>query len=90
VARFTVRLTPRAGTDRIDGVDVSGELKVRVRAAPVDGSANAALVRLLADVLEVSVAEIEIVGGTRDRRKVIEVGEAAAGRLRVLWPRLIK
>jgi len=37
-----VRLVPRAGVDRIDGV-VEGALRVRVAAPPVDGAANAAL-----------------------------------------------
>ena len=44
-ARFAVRLTPRGGADRVDGV-LAGALRVRVAAAPVDGAANAALMAL--------------------------------------------
>lgn len=90
MARFTVRLTPRAGTDGIDGVDEGGVLKVRVRAAPAAGAANAALVRVLADALSVPLAEVEIIGGTRARRKVIEISEAGIGRLHELWPGLTR
>ncbi|MGA7426797.1 MAG: DUF167 family protein, partial [Rhodoplanes sp.] len=45
----TVRLTPRGGSDAIDGVETLADgravLKARVRAAPSDGAANAALSR---------------------------------------------
>ncbi|MGZ6270794.1 MAG: DUF167 domain-containing protein [Candidatus Limnocylindrales bacterium] len=47
--RFAVRLTPRAGADRVDGVGPEGQLLVRVRAAPAEGAANRALLRVLAD-----------------------------------------
>ena len=45
--KLHVRLTPRAAADRVEGweTDPAGRpvLRVRVRAAPVDGAANAAL-----------------------------------------------
>ena len=47
----TVRLTPKGGRDAVDGIETlsSGQtvLKLRVRAAPMEGQANAALARLL-------------------------------------------
>lgn len=50
--KIAVRLTPRGGRDGLDGVEVRDDgrpvLKARVRAAPEDGAANAALERLLA------------------------------------------
>jgi hypothetical protein len=49
---LTVRLTPKGGRDSVDGIEDTGDgravLKVRVRAAPSDGDANDALVRLIA------------------------------------------
>ena len=45
---LAVRLTPKGGRDSIDGVDTLADgtvvLKARVRAAPSEGEANAALV----------------------------------------------
>ena len=47
-----VRLTPKGGRDAIDGIeqlaDGTAVLKARVRAAPQDGDANAALQKLVA------------------------------------------
>ena len=44
---LTVRLTPKGGRDAIDGIEQMADgravLKVRVRAAPSEGEANAAL-----------------------------------------------
>jgi uncharacterized protein YggU (UPF0235/DUF167 family) len=51
--RFAVRLTPRGGADRVDGV-VDGALRVRVAAAAVDDAANRAMMRLIAAELEIA------------------------------------
>lgn len=46
-------------------------LKVRVAAPPVDGAANAELLRFLADLLGVSRARVQIVSGATARRKSV-------------------
>ena len=76
-----VRLTPRGGCDAIDGVERRADgrvvLKARVRAAPFDGQANAALCRLLADALNVAPRQVAVVAGATTRVKRIEIaGEA--------------
>jgi hypothetical protein len=45
--------------------------KVRVTAAPEDGKANAAVVRLLADTLALPVRDVEIVSGHASRDKTV-------------------
>lgn len=92
--RIAVRLTPRAGRDRIDGwadgADGARLLKVRVAPPPVDGAANAALVRLLAGALGVPKSAITIARGAGSRLKTVEIaGDAAAlaARLEVVAPR---
>ncbi len=77
MARLPVRLTPGASADRIDGweVDPDGRpvLKVRVRARPVEGEANAALILLLAKSLGVSRSAVSLARGGQSRLKMIEV-----------------
>jgi len=46
---------------------------VRVKAPPVDGAANKALVQLLAKALGKSKSEVVLVSGATARNKIIEV-----------------
>ena len=85
--RIGIRLTPRAGVDRIDGV-AGGMLRVRVAAAPVDGAANDALIRLLARELRVPRSGVELVSGARSRVKQLAVRGVDARDLRARWPDL--
>lgn len=78
-----VRLTPRGGRDALDGVETLADgrivLKARVRAAPTDGEANAALIRLLASELRLPRSQLAIVGGATARLKTVLLrGEVAA------------
>jgi uncharacterized protein (TIGR00251 family) len=84
VSRITVRLTPRASRDEVLGFQ--GEvLRVRVKAPPVEGRANEALLRLLAKVLEIPRSSLAIVWGQTSRDKIVAVDglEAAEVRRRV-------
>ena len=83
--RFTVRLTPRGGADRVDGVGEDGVLRARVAAPPVDGAANEALCRLLARELDVASKAVRVVQGQTARRKVLEA-DVEAARLAAAWP----
>jgi uncharacterized protein len=79
----TVRLTPKGGRDSIDGIvqlsDGSTVLKARVAAAPTEGEANDALLRLLARTLRVAPRDVTLVGGATSRVKRILIrGDAAA------------
>jgi uncharacterized protein YggU (UPF0235/DUF167 family) len=76
-----VRLTPRGGRDAIEGVERRADgrvvLKARVRAAPFEGQANAALCRLLAETLDVAPRHVTVAGGATARVKRIQIaGEA--------------
>ena len=76
-ARLAIRLTPRAAADRIDGWDVDPDgrpvPKVRVRAQPVEGEANAALTVFLAKTLGVPKRAVTLARGGQSRLKMIEV-----------------
>lgn len=77
MSRLPVRLTPGASADRIDGWDVDADgrpvLKVRVRARPVEGEANAALIKLLAKSLGVPKSAVSLDRGGQSRTKMLSV-----------------
>ena len=77
MSHLPVRLTPGASADRIDGWDHDAEgrpvLKVRVRARPVEGEANAALIKLLARTLRVPKSAVSLQRGGQSRTKMIAV-----------------
>lgn len=82
-AALAVRLTPKGGRDAIEGVETRDDgrpvLKARVRAAPEDGAANAALCKLLAKALGVPNSAVVIGAGHTARIKTLEIaGESAA------------
>lgn len=72
-----MRLTPGARHDRLEGWDADPEgrsvLKARVRARPVEGAANAALVALLAQALDVPRSRVAVARGDASRLKTIEI-----------------
>lgn len=78
--RVPIRVIPRAGRDEVGGTR-DGALVVRVRAAAVDGAANAAAARVLGSALGVPAAEVRIERGARSRSKLVSVPLAAADRL---------
>ena len=72
-----MRLTPSGGADRIDGCarDAAGRtyLKARVRAAPEDGKANAALETLLAKSIGVAKSQVKVARGASARLKSVSI-----------------
>ena len=69
-ARLAVSVQPGASADAVVGFD-DGVLRVRVKAPPIEGRANAALSKLLAGILGVPPSNITIVRGARTRRKLL-------------------
>jgi uncharacterized protein YggU (UPF0235/DUF167 family) len=82
---LAVRLTPRGGAPRIEGiVEVDGQpyLQLRVPAAPVEGAANLALVYYLAKALRIPRSAVTLVAGDRARLKRLRLrGHDLATRL---------
>ena len=80
---LSIRVTPRASRDALSVVE--GQLRARLRAAPVDGAANDALIALLADRLHVRRSDITILRGATAREKQIAITGQSGATLR---PRL--
>jgi uncharacterized protein len=74
---LTVRLTPKGGRDAIDGIEYGSDgkpvLRVRVRAAPSEGEANDALVRLIAKVVGVPPRAVNLISGQTSRVKRLKI-----------------
>jgi len=89
---LSVRLTPKkSARDEIGGIEELADgrtvLKVRVRAVPQDGEANAALQRLIAKALHISLSTVRLESGASGRLKTLHIqGDAetlAAGLARL-------
>jgi hypothetical protein len=76
-----VLVQPRASRERIGPVH-DDRLKVAVTAPPVDGAANAALIRLLARTFELRRADVVLRSGQSGRRKTLELHGIDAARVR--------
>ena len=72
VVRVAVHVQPRASRSEIIG-QYGAALKVRLQAPPVDGAANAALVRLFAEALGVAQGSVRVVAGAASRAKTVEI-----------------
>ncbi|MCX5520867.1 DUF167 family protein [Kaistia defluvii] len=77
-----LRLTPKGGSDRIDGLgelaDGRKVMLARVRAAPDKGAANAALEALLAKAVGVPRSAVSLISGHTARLKSVRIdGEVA-------------
>lgn len=69
---LAVRVTPRASRAAIGGLR-AGRLIVRVTAAPADGSANAAVRKLVAKTFSVPQSAVRIARGGSSREKSLEL-----------------
>jgi uncharacterized protein len=84
--RLSLRVTPRAGVDAVDGADESGRLRVRVRSAPAAGAANTAVLKVVAAALDIPPSRIRIVTGATGRQKVIELTGVTVEAVAARWP----
>lgn len=69
---FRVQVVPRASKSEITG-EFDGALKVRIASPPVDGAANAELIKLLARTFAVSKSQVEIVSGESSKTKQVKI-----------------
>jgi uncharacterized protein (TIGR00251 family) len=69
---FKVCVVPRSSRSEIVG-EHYGALKVRLTSPPVDGAANAELIKLMAKKFAVSKGEVEILSGETSKNKRIKI-----------------
>ena len=81
-----MHVVPRARATAVAGTH--GEsVKIRVAAPPIDGAANAELLRFLAERLSVAKSRVTVVSGAGGRRKTVAVEGMTSEKIRALLVR---
>lgn len=81
----TLSLHVQPGAKKSECAGLHGEaLKIRLAAPPVDGKANEALLRFLAQRLAIPRQQISLKSGQTSRQKVVEIESVTAERLATL------
>lgn len=81
---ITLHVLPNAPKSEVVG-EYNGALKVKIKAPPVDGKANKAIIEFFSELLNVAKNKIEILKGDKSKHKRVLVrGLTAAGILRCL------
>jgi uncharacterized protein (TIGR00251 family) len=80
-ALLTVRVQPRAKRSEVVG-ERDGAVLIRIAAPPVDGKANAALCRFVAEAVGVPRRAVTVVRGESARDKVLRIDGLAEADVR--------
>jgi uncharacterized protein (TIGR00251 family) len=85
---LNLKVIPRSSVNAVAGVQADA-LKLKITAPPVDSAANAEVVRLLAEILEVPRGAVQLLRGATSRHKQVRVvGLTGAQLLQRLKPML--
>ena len=69
--KIDVKVTPKAAADKV--IEKNGQLRIYVTAAPADGKANIAVIKLIAKRFGGAPSRISVVRGETARTKTIEI-----------------
>lgn len=70
--KISIKAKPNSREEKVEQI-TEAEFIVSVKEPPVQGRANEAIIRILADYFNVSKSQVRIVSGWTSRQKVIEV-----------------
>ena len=73
---LSVKVHPGARRNAVTGV-LDGSLKISLTTPPTDGRANAALIALLAEILDIPQSRIQLLRGAASRSKTVRIQQAA-------------
>ncbi|MBI2443989.1 MAG: DUF167 domain-containing protein [Candidatus Magasanikbacteria bacterium] len=71
--RLQIKVVPRAAQEELIGPLPDGSYRARIAAPPIEGQANAALIKLLSKTLKVARGRIRLVRGGRSKNKLVEI-----------------
>lgn len=78
--RLTLTLHVQPGVKRTEVAGLHGDaLKIKLAAPPVDGKANAALLKFIAETFGVPLRQVTLKQGEKSRRKVVEILQPVYG-----------
>lgn len=80
---FAVRVIPRSSKSEVIG-EHDDALKVKLASPPVDGAANAELVKILAKALGIAKSSIAIVSGESSKTKQLRIDGVTAAEIAAL------
>ena len=83
-----LHIQPKASKNRIVGLH-DGCLKIAVAAPPVEGKANKAVVKFLADFFGVPARDVAVKSGAQSRRKVVVVKALDATQIRHMLEKML-
>jgi uncharacterized protein (TIGR00251 family) len=83
-----LHVQPKASKSRIVGLH-DGCLKMAVAAPPVDGKANKAVVKFLADFFGIPAREVTVKSGLQSRKKVVVVKALDATEIRHMLEKML-
>lgn len=83
--RLAVQITPNARKTEVVGI-IGDALKIKLQAQPVEGQANAALIKWLSQQLHLPRTAITLTHGTTSRRKLLELRGTDLDTVRHLAP----
>lgn len=72
-ATLKIKLIPRSSRNELMGYMDDGTLKIKLSAPPVEGQANQALIKYLAELLKISVGNVNIISGKTSHNKLISI-----------------
>ena len=85
--RISLTLHIQPGAKKTECAGLHGDaLKIRLAAPPVDGKANEALVKFVAERLGLAKSAVLLKSGQTSRRKVLEVAGTTAAAIKQLLP----
>ena len=72
--KIKVKVIPKSSVQHIVET-LEGDLKVKLKAPPVQGQANKELVQMLAKYYKVSKSQVEIIKGLTSKNKIVEIDD---------------
>jgi len=70
--KIFVKAKSNAREEKVEKID-DNHYKVCVKASPINGKANQAVMRVLADYFKVTLFQVNIVAGHTSKEKIVEI-----------------